>query len=105
MSQTEEDSIDYGDENYKRHKTTKEYSPVFVPEEEKKKCMEFKLFVSSFKFLTVSVKSMLKMLKTYQFIAQCKGVICHPFKTANIIVFDPMKYKGQKVPLQDELSC
>ena len=22
---------------------------------------------------------------------QCKGVICHPFKTAKIIVFDPMK--------------
>ena len=29
--------------------------------------------------------------KTYQFITQCKGVICHPFKTAKIIVFDPMK--------------
>ena len=43
--------------------------------------------------------------KTYQFITQCKGVICHPFKTAKIIVFDPMKYTGPKVPLQDELPC
>jgi len=37
-------------------------------------------------------------LKTYQFITQCNGVICHPFKIAKIIVFDPMKYKGPKVP-------
>jgi len=41
--------------------------------------------------------------KTYQFITQCKGVICHPFKTAKIIVFDAMKYKSPNVPLQDEL--
>ena len=45
------------------------------------------------------------MQKTYQFITQCKGVICLPFKTAKIIVFDPMKYKRPKVPLQDELPC
>jgi len=60
-SQTDDDSIDYGDENYKRHKTKKEYLPVFVPEEEKKKCMEFKLFVSTFEnrttTTTVSLKS------------------------------------------------
>jgi len=34
---------------------------------------------------------------------QCKGVICHPSKTAKIIVFDPMKYISPNVPLQDEL--
>jgi len=44
-------------------------------------------------------------LKAYQFITQCKGVICHPFKTAKIIVFDHMKCKSPNVPLQDELSC
>ena len=55
-SQTDDDSIDYGDENYKRHKTKKEYLPVFAREQEKKKCMKFKLFVSSFEFRTVSVK-------------------------------------------------
>jgi len=43
--------------------------------------------------------------KTYQFITQFKGVICHPFKTAKINVFDPMKYKSPNVPLQDELPC
>jgi len=43
------------------------------------------------------------MWKTYQFVTQCKGVICHPFKTAKIIVFDPMKYKSPNVALQDEL--
>jgi len=36
-------------------------------------------------------------------ITQCKGVIYHPFKTAKIIVFDPMKYKSPNVHLQDEL--
>ena len=46
-----------------------------------------------------SIKEKKSMLKTYQFITQCKGVICHPFKTAKSIVFDPMKYKSQNVPL------
>ena len=41
--------------------------------------------------------------KTYQFITQCKGVICHLFKTAKIIVFDPIKRNSPNVPLQDEL--
>jgi len=45
------------------------------------------------------------MKKTYQFITQCKGIICHLFKTAKIIVLDPMKYKSPNVPLQDELPC
>ena len=43
------------------------------------------------------------MQKTYQFVTQCKGVICHPFKTAKIIVFDPMKYKVQMWPYKT--SC
>jgi len=36
-SHPEDDSYDYGDENYKRHKTKIDYLPVFVPEEVKKK--------------------------------------------------------------------
>ena len=42
---------------------------------------------------------------TCQLITQCKGVICHPFKTAKIIVFDHMKYKSPNVLLQEELPC
>ena len=33
--------------------------------------------------------------KTCQFITQCKGVICYPFKTAKIIVFTPWSVKVQ----------
>ena len=40
--------------------------------------------------------------KTYHFITQCKGVICHPF-TAIIIVFEPVKYISPNVSLQDDL--
>ena len=61
-SQTDDDSIDYGDDNYKRHKTKKAFLPVFVPEEEKKKCMEFKLFVSTIENRTVSLKLNTKFL-------------------------------------------
>jgi len=40
----------------------------------------------------------------YQFVTQCKGdVISLSFKTAKIIVFDPMMCHD--VPLQDELLC
>ena len=41
--------------------------------------------------------------KTFQFITQCKGDITHAFKTAKIIVFNPMMCKSPHVPLQDEL--
>jgi len=39
----------------------------------------------------------------FQFITQCKGDIIHAFKTAKIIVFNPMMCKSPHVPLQDEL--
>ena len=42
-------------------------------------------------------------MKTSQFITQCKDAISHAFKTAKIIVFDPMMCKSPDVPLQDEL--
>ena len=45
------------------------------------------------------------MQKTSQFITQCKGDISHAFKTAKIIVFDPMMCKSPALPLQDELMC
>jgi len=51
-------------------------------------------------------KQQKSMLKTYQFITQCKGdIISHTFKTAKIIMFDPMMCKSPDVPLQDELLC
>ena len=43
--------------------------------------------------------------KTSQFISQCKGDISYAFKTAKIIVFNPMMCKIPDVPLQDELLC
>ena len=46
-----------------------------------------------------------RSLKNYQFITQCKGDIRHAFKTAKIIVFDPMMCKIPDVPLQDEPLC
>jgi len=54
-------------------------------------CPQIKNELSTLRLLKViNVK---KSLKTYRFIGltQCKGVICHLFKTAKIIVFDPMK--------------
>jgi len=41
--------------------------------------------------------------KMYQFITQSKGDISYAFKTAKIIVFDPMMCKSSDVSLQDEL--
>jgi len=51
--------------------------------------------------------SIINVKKTSQFITQCKSDISHTFKTAKIIVFDPMMCKSPDMPLglQDELLC
>ena len=48
---------------------------------------------------------MINVKKTYQFITRCiERHMSHAFKTAKIIVFDPMMCKSPDVPLRILLS-
>ena len=57
------------------------------------------LHIQDYKFLSFAVIIYINAKKTYQFVTQCKGVICHPFKTAKITVFYPHKVQKSKCAL------
>ena len=40
-SHPDDESYDYGDKSFVRRKNKRDYIPVFVPEEEKRKCTQF----------------------------------------------------------------
>jgi len=56
--------------------------------------------MSHMKLITNQCKKNLSVYNTVQ-----GRHISHSFKTAKIIVFDPMLCKSPDVPLQDELLC
>ena len=61
-----------------------------------------RLVISSERMTAAS--SLFSLYRRYMdIVTQYKGDISHAFKTAKIIVFNPMMCKSLDVPLQDEL--